>query len=166
MFKDFGDEPVPVYLPENINREQLEAFPAFNTWKTALTESLAKQSEPNHAFHDDPYILRKITIQSVDWFGPRIGFVKLNAEIKASKPDGNGRPKMLPGISAEDYMFADLEFDPCVYGCMTCEATEFLLRNRSLNPSTHNIIWQVGSVGVSTMAFDVCNRFLHFSPIK
>ena len=76
------------------------------------------------------------------------------------------KAKMLPGISAEDYMFADLEFDPCVYGCMTCEATEFLLRNRSLNPSTHNIIWQVGSVGISTMAFDVCNRFLHFSPTK
>ncbi|KAG9091311.1 hypothetical protein FS749_016640 [Ceratobasidium sp. UAMH 11750] len=29
--------------------------------------------------------------------------------------------KMLPGISAEDYMFADLEFDPAQYGCMTRE---------------------------------------------
>ena len=63
--------------------------------------------------------------------------------------------KMLPGISAEDYMFADLDFDPSVYGCMTCEASELLLRNRRLNPSTHNIIWQVGSVGINTMEFGV-----------
>ena len=63
--------------------------------------------------------------------------------------------KMLPGISAEDYMFADLDFDPSVYGCMTCEASELLLRNRRLNPSVHNVIWQVGSIGVNTMAFAV-----------
>lgn len=61
--------------------------------------------------------------------------------------------KMLPGISAEDYMFADLEFDPAQYGCMTCEASELLLSNRPLDPSVHNIIWQVGSVGVTTMDF-------------
>ncbi|KAG8683510.1 hypothetical protein FRC08_014248, partial [Ceratobasidium sp. 394] len=61
--------------------------------------------------------------------------------------------KMLPGISAEDYMFADLEFDPAQYGCMTCEASELLLSNRPLNTSVHNIIWQVGSIGVTTMDF-------------
>ncbi|OAX42041.1 hypothetical protein K503DRAFT_854227 [Rhizopogon vinicolor AM-OR11-026] len=61
--------------------------------------------------------------------------------------------KMLPGISAEDYMFADLEFDPALYGCKTCEATEILLRDKPLDPSIHNIIWQVGSVGVVDMEF-------------
>ncbi|OAX38864.1 hypothetical protein K503DRAFT_865844 [Rhizopogon vinicolor AM-OR11-026] len=62
---------------------------------------------------------------------------------------------MLSGISAEDYMFADLEFDPCFYGCKTCEATEILLRDKPLDPSIHNIIWQVGSVGVVDMEFEV-----------
>ncbi|KAJ7691785.1 hypothetical protein B0H17DRAFT_1200900 [Mycena rosella] len=61
--------------------------------------------------------------------------------------------KMLPGISAEDFMFADLGFDPSTQGCMTQEATELLVRNK-LDPSVHNIIWQVGSVGVDTMVFD------------
>jgi len=60
---------------------------------------------------------------------------------------------MLPGISAEDYMFADLEFDPALSGCKTCEATEILLRDKPLDPSIHNIIWQVGSVGVVDMEF-------------
>ncbi|OAX33396.1 hypothetical protein K503DRAFT_700462, partial [Rhizopogon vinicolor AM-OR11-026] len=61
--------------------------------------------------------------------------------------------RMLPGISAEDYMFADLEFDPAVSGCNTCEATEILLRDKPLDPSVQNIIWQVGSVGVVDMEF-------------
>src|SRR5882757_8356319 len=63
--------------------------------------------------------------------------------------------KMLPGISAEDYMFADLEFDPSLHGCKTCEATEILLRDKPLDPTIQNIIWQVGSVGVVDMEFSV-----------
>jgi hypothetical protein len=63
--------------------------------------------------------------------------------------------RMLPGISAEDYMFADLEFDPAVSSCNTCEATEILLRDKPLDPSVQNIIWQVGSVGVVDMEFSV-----------
>ena len=70
--------------------------------------------------------------------------------------------KMLPGISAEDYLFADLEFDPATYGCMTSEATELLMRNTPLNTSVHNIIWQVGSVGVTTMVFDASVYMLSF----
>ncbi|OAX36330.1 tetrapyrrole methylase [Rhizopogon vinicolor AM-OR11-026] len=61
--------------------------------------------------------------------------------------------KMLPGISAGDYMFADLEFDPALSGCNTCEATEILLRDKPLGPSVQNIIWQVGSVCVVDMEF-------------
>ncbi|OAX31275.1 tetrapyrrole methylase, partial [Rhizopogon vinicolor AM-OR11-026] len=64
------------------------------------------------------------------------------------------KARMLPGISAEDYMFADLEFDPALSGCKTCEATEILLRDKPLDPSVHNIIWQVGSVGVTDMEFE------------
>jgi len=64
------------------------------------------------------------------------------------------KARMLPGISAEDYMFADLEFDPSLYGCQTCEATEILLRDKPLDPSIQNIIWQVGSVGVVDMEFE------------
>jgi uncharacterized protein YabN with tetrapyrrole methylase and pyrophosphatase domain len=65
------------------------------------------------------------------------------------------KAKMLPGISAEDYMFADLEFDPSQYSCNTYEATELLLRDRPLDPTIQHIIWQVGSVGVTDMEFEV-----------
>ncbi|CUA78287.1 hypothetical protein RSOLAG22IIIB_13042 [Rhizoctonia solani] len=62
--------------------------------------------------------------------------------------------KMLPGVSAEDYMFADLGFDPCVFGCMSSEATELIAHNRSLDTSVHNIIWQVGGIGVGTLEYE------------
>ncbi|OCB86575.1 tetrapyrrole methylase [Sanghuangporus baumii] len=64
--------------------------------------------------------------------------------------------KMLPGVSAEDYMFSDIGFDPAVPGCMSQEATGLLVCKKKLDPSIHNIIWQVGSVGVDTM-----NREFH-----
>lgn len=65
----------------------------------------------------------------------------------------NYEARMLPGISSEDYMFADLELDPAEFGCMTCEANELIARNRPLNTSVHNIIWQAGIVGVSTAEY-------------
>ena len=65
------------------------------------------------------------------------------------------KARMLPGISAEDYLFADLEFDPSLHGCNTYEATELLLRDKPLQPLIHNIIWQVGSIGVIDMEFGV-----------
>ena len=68
------------------------------------------------------------------------------------------KAKMLPGISAADCMYADLGFDPSKYGCMTYEATELLLKTRTLDPSVINIIWQVGAVGVMDMSFEVIIR--------
>ena len=63
--------------------------------------------------------------------------------------------KMLPGVSAEDCMFSDLGFDPAIPGCTSQEATALLVSGKKLDPSVHNIIWQVGGVGVLTMEFDV-----------
>ncbi|ESK83031.1 uroporphyrin-iii c tetrapyrrole (corrin porphyrin) methyltransferase [Moniliophthora roreri MCA 2997] len=64
------------------------------------------------------------------------------------------KAKMLAGVSAEDCLFADLEFDPAILGCMTCEASECLTRDRPFNPFIHNIIWQVGSIGIANMTFN------------
>ena len=83
------------------------------------------------------------------------------SHLAVSKARQEGyKAKMLAGVSAEDYMFADLGFDPSLYGCMTCEATELLIRNRPLNPAVSNIIWQVGAVGVADMVFNVSEQFI------
>jgi precorrin-6B methylase 1 len=55
--------------------------------------------------------------------------------------------RMLPGISAEDCLFADLGVDPAVNGCQSYEATDFLLHVRNIDTSSQLILWQVGVVG-------------------
>jgi hypothetical protein len=54
---------------------------------------------------------------------------------------------MLPGISAEDCLFADLGVDPAVNGCQSYEATDFLLHDRVIDTSSQLVLWQVGVVG-------------------
>jgi precorrin-6B methylase 1 len=54
---------------------------------------------------------------------------------------------MLPAVSALDCLFADLGIDPAHRGCQTVEATDMLLRRRSLMTDGHVVIWQIGCVG-------------------
>ncbi len=56
--------------------------------------------------------------------------------------------RMLPGVSAEDCLFADLGLDPGDRGCQSFEATDFLLRRRRFDPTSLLVLWQVGLVGV------------------
>jgi precorrin-6B methylase 1 len=54
--------------------------------------------------------------------------------------------QMLPAISSEDCLFADLGIDPGDFGCQSYEATDFLLHSTIIDPSSHLILWQVGLV--------------------
>ncbi len=55
--------------------------------------------------------------------------------------------KILPGISAEDCLFADLLIDPGSCGCQSYEATDFLLHKRQFDPNSHLILWQPDVIG-------------------
>jgi uncharacterized protein YabN with tetrapyrrole methylase and pyrophosphatase domain len=55
--------------------------------------------------------------------------------------------RMLPAVSAEDCLFADLGVDPGRTGCQSYEATDFMLRKRKIDVSAALILWQVGVVG-------------------
>ena len=55
--------------------------------------------------------------------------------------------RMLPGISAEDCLFADLTIDPRGLGWQCFEASDFLLRRRRFDPSVALILWQAGVLG-------------------
>jgi uncharacterized protein YabN with tetrapyrrole methylase and pyrophosphatase domain len=59
---------------------------------------------------------------------------------------------VLPGISAEDCLFADLHLDPGSQGCQSYETTDFLLRPRRFDPCTPLILWQVGVIGYFKVA--------------
>ncbi len=55
---------------------------------------------------------------------------------------------MLPAISAEDCLFADLGLDPASTGCVSFEATDFLIRRYRYDPACLVILWQIGVIGV------------------
>ena len=55
--------------------------------------------------------------------------------------------RMLPAISAEDCLFADLGVDPGEVGCQSFEATDFLLRERAADPSVPLVLWQISVIG-------------------
>jgi hypothetical protein len=55
--------------------------------------------------------------------------------------------KMIPAISAEDCLFADLGVDPGRAGCQSYEATDFLVFDRKIDTGCPLILWQVGVVG-------------------
>jgi len=65
--------------------------------------------------------------------------------------------RMLPAVSAEDCLFADLGVDPAVNGCQSFEATDFLLHERMIDTSSQLILWQVGVVGDWTYRTDGYN---------
>lgn len=55
--------------------------------------------------------------------------------------------RMLPGISAQDCLFADLGVDPGKNGCQSFEATDFLIRRRKFDPTSALILWQIAVIG-------------------
>jgi len=55
--------------------------------------------------------------------------------------------RMLPGISAEDCLFADLGIDPGRSGCQSFEATDFLVYRRRFDTASSLVLWQIALVG-------------------
>jgi hypothetical protein len=55
--------------------------------------------------------------------------------------------RILPGITAEDCLYVDLELDPGAAGWQSFDATDFLVRRRAPDPAVPLILWQVGVVG-------------------
>ncbi|MDE2094265.1 MAG: hypothetical protein KGL99_14115 [Burkholderiales bacterium] len=69
--------------------------------------------------------------------------------IRRARAEGYSA-RMLPGISSEDCLFADLGVDPGISGCQSYEATDFLLNGRVIDPTSSVVLWQIGVVGDAT----------------
>ncbi len=86
-----SESKVIIHLTPDLEEDQLLSFLPFKTWINTLEHSLSTQKSKSHTFHAAPYKLRKINIQSVDFFGGgRVGFIKLRAEV--SNDDGEKLP--------------------------------------------------------------------------
>lgn len=80
---------------------------------------------------------------------PGVFVLPSHEAIRRARAEGF-EARMLPGVSAEDCLFADLEVDPAAAGCQSFEATDFLIRTRPFDRHTGLVLWQIGALGVTT----------------
>jgi hypothetical protein len=57
--------------------------------------------------------------------------------------------RMLPGVSTDACLYADLGLNPGEHGVQSYEATDFLLARRRFDPTSSLLLWQVGVLGES-----------------
>ncbi len=55
--------------------------------------------------------------------------------------------RMLPAVSAEDCLYADLGIDPGLSGRQSYEATKFLAQPPPIDPRAYLILWQISVIG-------------------
>lgn len=68
---------------------------------------------------------------------------------------------MLPAVSAEDCLFADLGVDPARSGCQSFECMDFLLYGRIFDPTAALILWQPAALGdISRSSFKTDPRWV------
>jgi len=133
--------------------------PAMKVW----IEKNSKKSEALDHFYQDfrlrrdcynaitEYILTTVRKQQhvcVMLYGHPSVFAQPGLDaVKRARAEGIDA-RILPGISAEDCLFADLLVDPGSVGCQSFETTDFLLHRRRFDEASHLILWQVSLIGV------------------
>lgn len=71
-----------------------------------------------------------------------------HAAIRRLRREGYSA-RMLPGVSADGCLYADLRLNPGENGVQSFEATDFLLSRRRFDPTSGLILWQIGVLGES-----------------
>lgn len=92
------------------------------------------------------YVRRGRKVVAIFYGHPGIFATATHRAVKIARREGH-LATMRPGISALDYLIADVGFDPMIPGLLSYEASDLLLRQRRLDSSLHTVIWQVGTVG-------------------
>lgn len=81
------DANVPVTFESNIEEKARVAVLAYSLFK-----NWARDLDPR-------FFVRNVTIQSVDMFGPRVGFIKFKADLTSRNKDGRSDGRFIPGIT-------------------------------------------------------------------
>jgi hypothetical protein len=132
--------------------------PVTYAWLTAANPSA--ESLHNCYIHDRPRLTTYVEMVErilsyvregfdvcVAFYGhPGVFSYPTHEAIHRARADGY-QATMLPGISAEDCLFADLGIDPGTRGCQSFEATDFLILRRRFDPCVPLILWQIAVTG-------------------
>ncbi len=118
---------------ESLQKYYVHGKPRLQTYQDFVDRILASVREGN--------------VTCAAFYGhPGVFVLPSHAAIRQARSEGY-EAQMLPGISAEDCLFADLGVDPANSGCQAYEATDFVMHHRTIDPSCSVILWQVGVVG-------------------
>jgi uncharacterized protein YabN with tetrapyrrole methylase and pyrophosphatase domain len=96
--------------------------------------------------HIIDHVRRGLSVCAVFYGHPGIFVFPSHRAVDQARSEGF-HAVMLPGISAEDCLFADIGIDPARRGCQSFEATDFLLFERDFDPRSNLVLWQVGVLG-------------------
>jgi uncharacterized protein YabN with tetrapyrrole methylase and pyrophosphatase domain len=92
---------------------------------------------------------------------PGVFALPSHVSVKLAKKEGFAA-RMLPGVSADACLIADLGVDPATHGWQSYEATDFLLRKRRPDPGAGLLLWQIGVLG----RFDYTGKDADSSKLK
>jgi precorrin-6B methylase 1 len=98
-------------------------------------------------------VRKGLSVCTVFYGHPGVFVYPSHEAIKQAHLEGYSA-KMLPGISAEDCLFADLGIDPARTGCQSFEATDFLIHKRKFDTGCSLILWQIGCIGDLTFSLE------------
>jgi len=132
-------DPVTAKWLRSLNAKA-EALP-YNTDNQRRTETYREMVERILA-----EVRQGLNVCAVFYGHPGVFADPTHQAIRQARSEGF-RAQMLPGISAEDCLFADLGLDPGKNGCQSFEATDFLIRQRKFDSTSALILWQIAMIG-------------------
>ncbi len=113
---------------------------AYNKWVEQMLEPMREGKKVCAIFYGHPGV-----------------FVYASREaIRLSRERGY-EAHMLPGISADACLYADLVVDPAEFGCQHYNATDFLLKKRKWDTRSSLILWQISLIGEDGYEKGKCN---------
>jgi uncharacterized protein YabN with tetrapyrrole methylase and pyrophosphatase domain len=83
----------------------------------------------------------------VAFYGNPAVFVRPSHDALRRAVEEGFEARMLPALSALDCLFVDLGIDPADTGLQSYEATEFLVHERTPDPSAALVLWQMSVIG-------------------
>ena len=97
------------------------------------------------------HVRRGLDVCAAFYGHPGVFVAPSHEAVRRAREEGF-RARMLPGVSAEDCLFADLGVDPARFGCQSYEATDFLVHGSRVDPTATLVLWQIGTVGNAAAA--------------
>jgi len=96
--------------------------------------------------HIISYVRQGLLVCAVFYGHPGMLVAPAHEAIRLARAEGYPA-RLLPAISAQDCLFADLQIDPAQTGWHSFDATDFLIHRRYADPSSALVLWQIGMVG-------------------